>query len=62
MNDSDRQAISVKEARKLLGDDANKMSDEDIKMTVRDLEELASFLLTRYEADKLKKTDCNSKL
>lgn len=52
MNISNQTTVSVKEARKLLGKDASKMSDEEIALTVESLEEVASFLYARYTATK----------
>jgi hypothetical protein len=37
--------ISVKEARELLGDDAKKMSDDEIEKLIRDLDVMARYAL-----------------
>lgn len=37
--------ISVKEARKLLGDDAKKMSDDEVEKLIRDLDVMARYAL-----------------
>lgn len=49
-----KQSVSIKEARKILGKTAKELSDEEIQMTVQDLEVLASFLLERYLATRPK--------
>lgn len=45
-----KPSIPIKEARKILGKTSKEMSDEEIQMTVQDLEVLSNFLFERYLA------------
>jgi len=49
MPNTSKQRVSIEEARQILGEESKEISDQEISITIENLEELARFILSRYE-------------